>query len=53
MISIWLRPVKPANGLFALRGALYYYRQKLAQGVPDAVVKFEAAPQDSPYALVA
>lgn len=35
MISIWLRPVKPQNGLFALRGALHYYRQKLAQGVPD------------------
>ena len=35
MMSIWLRPVKPQNGLFALRGALYFYRQKLAQGVPD------------------
>lgn len=36
LVSLWLRPVKPANGLFALRGALYYYRQKLDQGIPDA-----------------
>ncbi len=35
MISLWLRPVKPQNGLFALRGALHFYREKLAQGVPD------------------
>lgn len=35
MISIWLRPVKPENGIFAMRGALHYYRQKLEQGVPD------------------
>jgi len=34
--SIWLRPIKPQNGLFALRGALHYYRQKLEQGIPDA-----------------
>ena len=35
-VSIWLRPVKPENGLFAMRGALYYYRQRLQSGIPDA-----------------
>jgi zinc protease len=35
MISIWLRPIKPENALFALRGALYYYRQRLETGIPD------------------
>lgn len=34
-VSIWLRPIKPENALFALRGALYYYRQKLDSGVPN------------------
>ena len=35
MVSIWLRPVKPQNGLFAMRGALHYYRERLKDGVPD------------------
>jgi len=39
MISIWLRPVKPENGLFAMRGALHYYRQRLSEGVPDAEIE--------------
>ncbi len=34
-ISIWLRPLKPENALFALRGALYFYRQRLENGIPD------------------
>lgn len=38
MISIWLRPLKPDNALFAVRGALYYYRQKLETGIPDEEV---------------
>jgi zinc protease len=33
MVSIWLRPVKPQNGLFALRGALYYWRKAVEEGV--------------------
>lgn len=34
--SIWLRPVKPANAAFALKGALYFYRKQLESGVGDA-----------------
>jgi zinc protease len=33
--SIWLRPVKPENGPFALRGALHYWRKQIDQGIPD------------------
>ncbi len=35
LVSIWLRPVKPANGLFALRGALYYWGKFIEEGIPD------------------
>ncbi|CAN5373721.1 hypothetical protein BH09MYX1_BH09MYX1_03580 [soil metagenome] len=38
-ISIWLRPLKPDNALFALRGALYFYRQKLETGIPDEEIQ--------------
>src|SRR5262249_6336163 len=38
LVSIWIRPVKPANGLFALRGALYFWRKYLEEGVPDAEI---------------
>jgi zinc protease len=41
MISIWLRPVKPANGLFALRGALFYWRKAVEEGIADGeIVRF-------------
>ncbi len=41
LVSIWLRPVKPANGLFALRGALHYWRKYVEEGVPaDEIVRF-------------
>lgn len=33
--SIWIRPTKPVNGLFALRGALYFYRKLLDSGISD------------------
>jgi zinc protease len=35
MVSIWLRPVKPANGAFALRGALHYWRKYVEEGVSE------------------
>jgi zinc protease len=35
LVSIWLRPVKPANGPFALRGALFYWRKFVEEGVSD------------------
>lgn len=38
LVSIWIRPVKPANALFALRGALYYWRRTLDQGISDAEI---------------
>jgi zinc protease len=34
MISIWLRPTKPENALFALRGALWFYRKQIDDGIP-------------------
>lgn len=40
-ISIWLRPVKPKNGPFALRGALFYWRKMIEEGVPNPeIVRF-------------
>ena len=33
--EIWLRPVPPANALFALRGAVYYTRQLIEKGIPE------------------
>ena len=38
LVSIWLRPVKPANGIFALRGALHFWRAYVEGGVPDAEI---------------
>ncbi len=38
MVSIWIRPVKPANGAFALRGALHYWRKYVEEGISDAEV---------------
>jgi len=41
MASVWLRPVKPQNGLFALRGALFYWRKYVEQGIPgDEIARF-------------
>lgn len=34
--EIWLRPVPPQNALFALRGAVYYTRKLIAEGIPQA-----------------
>ncbi len=33
MMSLWLRPTKPENALFALRGALYLYRRQIEEGI--------------------
>lgn len=33
--EIWLRPVPPQNALFALRGAVYYTRQLIREGIPQ------------------
>lgn len=41
--EIWLRPVPPQNALFALRGAVHYTRQLIAQGIPEE--GFEATRQ--------
>jgi zinc protease len=38
MVSIWLRPVRPKNAIFALRGALYLYAQTLDRGIPQAEI---------------
>jgi zinc protease len=36
MVSLWLRPVRPKNAGFALRAALYVYRETLERGVPES-----------------
>lgn len=36
--SIWIRPVKNANAIFALKGALHYARGLLEEGIPQAEV---------------
>jgi zinc protease len=36
MFSIWIRPVRPKNAAFALRGALYFYGKTLDRGIPQA-----------------
>lgn len=38
LVSLWLRPVKPANAVFALRGALHFWRAAIERGVPDAEI---------------
>lgn len=37
--SIWIRPVKPKNGIFALRAALAVYSHLLATGVSKAEIE--------------
>jgi len=39
MVSLWLRPVRPKNAIFALRGALYFYAQTLERGIPEAEIE--------------
>ncbi|WPB79931.1 pitrilysin family protein [Archangium violaceum] len=38
-LSVWIRPVVPANGVFATRGALYFLDRLVKQGIPQE--KFE------------
>jgi zinc protease len=38
-ITIWIRPVKAKNAIFALRGALYVYKNLLEHGVPAAEIE--------------
>lgn len=38
-LSLWIRPVVPANALFATRGLLYYLDRLVKQGIPPE--KFE------------
>ena len=33
--ELWVRPVPPQNALFALRGAVYYTRQLIKNGIPE------------------
>ncbi len=33
--TMWIRPTKPQNGIFALRGAVYFYRKLLESGISD------------------
>jgi zinc protease len=33
MVSLWIRPVRPKNAAFALRGALYFYAQTIERGI--------------------
>jgi len=33
--EIWLRPVPPQNALFALRGAVFYTRRLIKDGIPE------------------
>lgn len=40
-ISLWIRPVVPANGMFATRGAVYYLDQLVKNGIPPE--RFELA----------
>ncbi len=32
--SLWLRPVEPANGMFATRGAVYFLQRQVNEGIP-------------------
>ncbi|MEO8876765.1 MAG: insulinase family protein, partial [Polyangiaceae bacterium] len=38
-VSNWIRPVKPKNGIFALRGALDFYSKLLAGGISKAEIE--------------
>jgi zinc protease len=37
-MSLWLRPTKPENALFVLRGALYLYRRQIEEGISGAEI---------------
>lgn len=40
-ISIWIRPVKTKNAPFAMRGALFYWRKMIEEGIPaPEIVRF-------------
>ncbi|MEO7112500.1 MAG: pitrilysin family protein [Polyangiaceae bacterium] len=39
LVSLWIRPVKPKNGIFALRGALDFYSRLLSGGIPKAEIE--------------
>ena len=39
MTSIWIRPVKPKNGIFALRAALAVYSRLLATGISKSEIE--------------
>jgi zinc protease len=40
-ISIWIRPVKTKNAPFALRGALFYWKKMIEEGIPNPeIVRF-------------
>nr|BDT32824.1 insulinase family protein [Myxococcus sp. MH1] len=34
-LTVWLRPVEPANGMFATRGAVYYLEQLVNEPIPQ------------------
>jgi zinc protease len=38
MVSLWLRPVRPKNAAFALRGALHFYDETREHGVAQAEI---------------
>ena len=38
-VSIWIRPVKPKNGIFALRGALDFYAKLLSSGISKGEIE--------------
>jgi zinc protease len=38
MVSIWLRPIRPKNAVFALRAALSLYAQAVNTGIPQAEI---------------
>ena len=43
LVSLWIRPVKPKNGIFALRAALAVYQDLLEAGIPkDEIERFRA-----------
>lgn len=35
-LSLWLRPMVPANAVFATRGALYFFQRLVDEGIPSA-----------------
>ncbi len=39
LLSVWLRPVRPKNAIFALRSALYLYTQTVDRGIPQPEIE--------------